>query len=617
MHYACTQANAQHCPRILFSVTALVPHTFWCDPGRTEQRVGGNGGSPSTKANPSEQRRTLVPSFFRIWPLPVDSIVSFSFPLPPLPVDVDSFTSGCLRFVQSIVSTHQTHTLHYFTTRMQNYPDSIHDDFLSSHMVLIDGSSEGSKYSAEDPADLHRKAFQPGADPTVNMTCQDPAWGALHSLLPTASSNNGSTNSEVATTTSTICQDGVYRPSPKDSPLSASSLGSPNSARDFDTDTPLITGQDDFHLGYEQINSAGYTPLFNILPQAGDASAWATMHLPYGPSTQQAFNAEQAPFANSYTYTAAQGDSAPLPHFLASSNTAPTDIDPSVLNGASSAGLLFGQHALLGAHGHDDIDSAVNRLSLSESVSGYSSGSETENSTNSNLVGSSSDPSGAPTPSASSGQASPVTCSAPSQQTIAQVMGGMVRERLVEAGQYRPTLTPNLTSQGISGNVNANFHDVLMPLFSSLQGQPNFGASDACQSPSATVAGSTQASIGQQSHPAHPVAQRGSTNARSSARRSPKKVALGVKSNHTEFLVDGKRWFRCGTCPKTFDRAFNLKAHQDVHEPVRVYRFHCPTETCGKRFSRRADCVRHSKTVHWKGQKIEPGTILVKVVDLG
>ena len=53
---------------------------------------------------------------------------------------------------------------------------------------------------------------------------------------------------------------------------------------------------------------------------------------------------------------------------------------------------------------------------------------------------------------------------------------------------------------------------------------------------------------------------------------------------------------QCPHCPHTSNRANNMKEHILTHNPNRPKKFPCPK--CGKRFARKHDMRRHSKSPH-------------------
>ncbi|KAI9298980.1 hypothetical protein K502DRAFT_322582 [Neoconidiobolus thromboides FSU 785] len=49
-------------------------------------------------------------------------------------------------------------------------------------------------------------------------------------------------------------------------------------------------------------------------------------------------------------------------------------------------------------------------------------------------------------------------------------------------------------------------------------------------------------------------------------------------------------------CEKKFSRLYNMKAHLEIHNPVRIKQFQC--HICSRRFSRKHDLTRHIKVIH-------------------
>ena len=58
------------------------------------------------------------------------------------------------------------------------------------------------------------------------------------------------------------------------------------------------------------------------------------------------------------------------------------------------------------------------------------------------------------------------------------------------------------------------------------------------------------------------------------------------------------RKYKCPICPRAFARQFNLKQHIQTHDPDRVKPHECTYNSCGRRFSRKHDLVRHSQSIH-------------------
>lgn len=54
---------------------------------------------------------------------------------------------------------------------------------------------------------------------------------------------------------------------------------------------------------------------------------------------------------------------------------------------------------------------------------------------------------------------------------------------------------------------------------------------------------------------------------------------------------------QCDICGKFFQRAYNLRAHKETHNPARSQPFECEYADCDKRFVRKTDLSRHIKSV--------------------
>lgn len=63
------------------------------------------------------------------------------------------------------------------------------------------------------------------------------------------------------------------------------------------------------------------------------------------------------------------------------------------------------------------------------------------------------------------------------------------------------------------------------------------------------------------------------------------------------------RRFQCPQCNRAFARHFNMKQHMETHNPMRVKPFLCEHSSCGKRFSRKHDLLRHQTSIHQKHAK--------------
>lgn len=64
---------------------------------------------------------------------------------------------------------------------------------------------------------------------------------------------------------------------------------------------------------------------------------------------------------------------------------------------------------------------------------------------------------------------------------------------------------------------------------------------------------------------------------------------------------DPKKRHKCDVCGRSFARLFNLKSHQQTHDPLRLKPHVCPHETCARSFSRLHDLERHRQGVHFDG----------------
>lgn len=56
---------------------------------------------------------------------------------------------------------------------------------------------------------------------------------------------------------------------------------------------------------------------------------------------------------------------------------------------------------------------------------------------------------------------------------------------------------------------------------------------------------------------------------------------------------------QCDICGKHFQRAYNLRAHKETHNPARSQPFACDADGCNKRFVRKTDLSRHVKSVSY------------------
>ncbi|GJJ09603.1 hypothetical protein Clacol_003826 [Clathrus columnatus] len=61
---------------------------------------------------------------------------------------------------------------------------------------------------------------------------------------------------------------------------------------------------------------------------------------------------------------------------------------------------------------------------------------------------------------------------------------------------------------------------------------------------------------------------------------------------------DPRKKYKCPACPRAFARAYNLKTHQQTHDPNRLKPHTCPHRSCGRSFSRKHDLGRHLVSIH-------------------
>lgn len=61
---------------------------------------------------------------------------------------------------------------------------------------------------------------------------------------------------------------------------------------------------------------------------------------------------------------------------------------------------------------------------------------------------------------------------------------------------------------------------------------------------------------------------------------------------------DPRKKYKCQSCPRAFARAYNLKTHQQTHDPNRLKPHTCPHRSCGRSFSRKHDLGRHLVSIH-------------------
>ncbi|CAO1616123.1 unnamed protein product [Sympodiomycopsis kandeliae] len=507
---------------------------------------------------------------------------------------------------------------------------------------------------------FNQKALHQGADP--KLTYQDPAWAALQQLLRAPSSSSLATNdSDInpiampATVENTITvRDDHLRPSPFESPLAVSSIGSPSSSRDFG-DSPLMRTEDDLVIGNDPSNIYAGIPLFdtlavgsnnnfvednhqqqsmsfssypnfNLSNESGSLlhSAWAGQGGldSFINATRQALNNQaqvnvNQPVLGRYNFDF--GDD-----FVGADNVSPTDISP---DSEVKDVTALGQTSSLAhvSNGANDFMLNVRRLSLSESVSGYSSSQDNDvnNLAANTMLGVPINHSGVTTPSLSSSEASPAASGASingEPETISQLAGVFVREYArCRDEQDTSVLVRALNIAGIQVDA-ATLDNIIMSPF---EQQTPASATDggapftSAQSPASSIDAyqNHRHDFGHHHGPFFPHETVHDTvtvetdreeprvqhhKVKSSVQGSVKKAAIGKDSAAAvlpeSFWHNGKRMFRCDICHKTFDRAFNLKTHRMIHSDHREYPFACPFADCNKAFSRKADCNRHTKS---------------------
>lgn len=438
--------------------------------------------------------------------------------------------------------------------------------------------------------------------------------------------------------------------SPFESPLGVSSVGSPNSSRDFD-DSPLIPLEDDFGTSATPFDEHGVffgdRPLFDF-----GRSVTPAQQSNVDASAMTAPSGDQA-WPSSFNYadfvgTAANANgSATVEQLSLSKDTSSgastfdgvpsVSVDPMPHLFATLRGIAPQQVTTLpvGADSNIGFTANVRRLSLSDSVSGYSSSQE------STAPIASQSTAGTPS-SIDSRSASP--SSQCERRTLAETVADLVREYSRGRDERETTTLVSALNQvgipidhAILDEVRSNasqsppanlaspphssrscspgeHHSHFVPLASGHREQSTEGFSiDALFS-------GIQHQQAQHLHQ-HQHQHQNASKTRSSVQTTAKHTAVGTNATTAledgeVFYVNGKRWFRCTVCNKHFDRHFNLKTHRTIHQEQREYPFACPFEGCGKAFSRKADCNRHTRSVHLKkGQKLRPGQGLS--VDLG
>lgn len=421
-----------------------------------------------------------------------------------------------------------------------------------------------------------------------SSTSEELPWLALQTMM----------SSEICSHNMDTCD-----PSPFESPLCVSSMGSPNSSRDFDE--PLITGSEgdatlERHPLFDEYTRPSYAE-----PSQDDA-AWSL-------TGQGSFSyADFFPVSSTTTATTTTGAKAVTAAPLTGSQYFST-IQPKVdafdavaafaaLQDIAPTSIVDNQQPYLGMSAQ--LNTHARRLSLSDSVSGYSSSQETAPSKDINSYPASSQVSTDGSSPIDQGEELRHLAEVLVQQYHAHGRGKNDTSELVHALKVAGIkVEPNLLMEA----------EPLTP-------------SDASFSPassSVSSSGDGEWSEGSSPQSAHDDSRQVTRKARSSSHTMSKYNALGETTSASSFeeyetvMKDGKRHYRCDVCHKLFDRAFNMKTHRVIHESNREQPFACPFDECGKRFSRKADCNRHTKSVHLrKGQTLN-GRPLAVVVDVG
>lgn len=416
---------------------------------------------------------------------------------------------------------------------------------------------------------------------------EDLPWLALQTMMSTDSCSNNMATCD---------------PSPFESPLCVSSMGSPNSSRDFDE--PLITGSEgdatfERHPLFDEYARPSYAE------STQDDAAWSLTgqgsfsYADFFPASSTATTAttggkavNAAPLTGSQYFPTQQPVIAAFD--AAAAFAALQDIDPTSI--VNSQQPYLGMSTQLNTH--------ARRLSLSDSVSGYSSSQESVPSKDLNGWSASSQ--------ASTDGASPID-----QGEELRHLAEVLVQQYHAHGRGKNDTSELVHALKVAGiKVEPNLLMEAEPLT----------PSDAGFSPansSVNSAGDGEWSEGSSPQSAHDDSRPISRKARSSSHTTSKYNALGDTASASSFeefdtvMKDGKRHYRCDVCHKLFDRAFNMKTHRVIHESYREQPFACPFDECGKRFSRKADCNRHTKSVHLrKGQTLN-GRPLAIVVDVG
>ncbi|CAO1619699.1 unnamed protein product [Parajaminaea phylloscopi] len=430
-----------------------------------------------------------------------------------------------------------------------------------------------------------------------------------------------------------------------ESPLGVSSIGSPLSTRDFDDESPLLSFDDDFYGGTNApANNSGISPsdlpLFDISGAASHidpasvvaSAAVAAIAAAAAPNPPPADAPTLEEFYRLYQQHQLEQSKQKQPVPLAT--VAPL-VAPCFANPSSSPLELTGMGATFAALADiapmskpwdmhlaptDSVAPAhtlgdIRRLSLSDSVSGYSSSQDS-------LVARSSPHS---TPAFNSEVSTPMSTAGASPFLCADAdnLGQLTADFVRSFARARDTQDTSVLLHALSV---AGIHVSEQVLADILPAQRASPASFTSASPVSDGAVTTQVPESEDPAHAHAHAHAHQTKTRSSASSGAnKRAALGANNPvgpqttpHADVIyIHGKRHFRCDVCHKTFDRAFNLKTHRTIHEDQREYPFVCPFAECGKAFARKADCNRHTRSVHLKrGERLRPGSASV-AHDLG
>lgn len=451
---------------------------------------------------------------------------------------------------------------------------SLHE--LNTRHLLFDP-----KTAIKDEADT---AFH--YDLSSSTTTNDLSWLAIQTMLSDASSNNM----------------GTCDPSPFESPLCVSSMGSPNSSRDFDE--PLITGSEGDATFERHPLFDGYTRPSYAEPTQDDAAWSLTGQGSF--SYADFFPVSSTPAATTTGTKAATSASLTGSQYFA---TLPPKMDTfdavaafAAMQDIAPTSVVDNQQPYLGMSAQ--LNTHARRLSLSDSVSGYSSSQESAPPKDINSFVASSQASNDGASNIDQGEELRHLAEVLVQQYHAHGRGESDTSELVHA----------LKVAGIKVEPNL------------LQAAEPLTPSDSAFSPassSISSGGDGDWTEGSSPQSTHDDSRHATRKARSSSHTMSKYNALGESASASSFeefdtvMKDGKRHYRCDVCHKLFDRAFNMKTHRVIHESYREQPFACPFDECGKRFSRKADCNRHTKSVHLrKGQSLN-GRPLAVVVDVG